>query len=409
MKSARLAPVLQTLFTLSLVSALDAGAISSKDHSETGVRFAKSFEIVSSDSLTGYLAAKVKRLTQIDPNKPPEPGTEQTFSLFGREDIIAATSRDYRANGCAPLTATTDILDEIATRARNTSIVIISESHERSEHRGFIAQVASRLRPLGYDTLAIETLSNSPPGAEKYAPPFVKQPDLPYLTDEDGYYLAEAGFGRLGRQAKALGYRLVPYEFTDYENVPPNASQAQQIAMREEGQAKNLEDFLRKNPKAKLLVHVGYSHAAEVPRPDGSIWMAARLKEKTGIDPLTISQTRCRGSGATARFAALPADESPGTFDLLVDHLAPRFVQGRPEWRRLAGDKIISIPKALRPTSGWRIIEARRVGEPISSVPMDRVAIRPGENIALMLPPGRYQLRAIDVKRADPIQTKPAN
>lgn len=39
-------------------------------------------------------------------------------------------------------------------------------------------------------------------------------------------------------------------------------------------------------PQAKVLIHVGYSHAAEVVLPNfgGSLeWMAARLKEKTGV------------------------------------------------------------------------------------------------------------------------------
>lgn len=399
---------MQTPLILALVSILGTGASASDDQTRSRVKLAPPFKIVAADSITGYLAVKIKRLAQIDPNKPPEPDTAQILSLFGREDIIAASSSDYKSNGCAPLT-TTDLLDEIESRARSTSIVIISESHERSEHRGFITQVAGRLRPLGYDTLAIETLANVSPGNEKYRSPFLTQPDLPYFTDEDGYYLAEAGFGRLGRQVKALGYRLVPYEFTDHANVPADATQDQRIAMREESQAENLKAFLRKNPKAKLLVHVGYTHATEVPRLDGNKWMAARLKEKTGIDPLTISQTYCRGGGKTLQLSALPTTEPPGTFDLLVDHPNARFVQGRPEWRRLAGDKIVSIPKALRPTSGWRIIEARPVGEAITSVPMDRVAIRPGENIALMLPPGRYQLRAIDVKRTEPVQSKPSS
>jgi hypothetical protein len=42
------------------------------------------------------------------------------------------------------------------------------------------------------------------------------------------------------------------------------------------------------------------------------------------------------------------------------------------------------------------------VGEPALSVPMDRIAIRPGEDIALLLPPGRYALRAIDVGAKTP-------
>ena len=43
------------------------------------------------------------------------------------------------------------------------------------------------------------------------------------------------------------------------------------------------------------------------------------------------------------------------------------------------------------------MIEARPVGEPAASVPLDRVAIHAGEDMALMLPPGRYALRAVDV------------
>ncbi len=401
--------VLRKFLAMAIVSILGADTAIGENRAATRVTLVKPFEIVAADSLSGYFAVKLGRLAKIDPAKPLLPGVEQTLSLFGREDIIAATSRDYSTTGCTALGTTTGLLDEIERRARNTSIVIISESHERSEHRAFITQVAGRLRPLGYDTLAIETLANVSPGNEKYRSPFLTQPDLPYFTDEDGYYLAEAGFGRLGRQAKALGYRLVPYEFTDFASMPPNATQEQQIAFREEGQANNLEAFLRQNPKAKLLVHVGYTHATEVPRPDGNKWMAARLKEKTGIDPLTISQTYCRGGSKMVRLSVLPTKEPPGTFDLLVDHPDARFVQGRPEWRRMAGDRLVGIPKELRPTSGWRVIEARPEGEPVASVPMDRVAIRPGENVALMLPPGRYQLRAIDVKYAAQVESRPAS
>jgi hypothetical protein len=37
---------------------------------------------------------------------------------------------------------------------------------------------------------------------------------------------------------------------------------------------------------------------------------------------------------------------------------------------------------------------------------MDRVAIRPKEDVALMLPPGRYRLRAIDVTWSNPKAVK---
>ena len=367
----------------------------------SGVSLVGPVEHVSAASLP-QMESKLSRLAKIDPDRPLGDSVNgQTLSLFGREDLIAATSDHGGPDRCAPLTTAPNVLGEIEAKARRTSIVIINESHERSEHRGFTAEVAQRLRPLGYDALAMEALANSIPGTpEQYLPTSVRQPELPYLVDEDGFYLSEAGFGRLGRRAKALGYRLVPYEFID-EHPAAGMTREQQIATREEGQARNLAAFLRDHPGTKLLIHVGYSHAAEVPQADGDTWMAARLREKTGIDPLTISQTSCRGRGDTLRLSALPADEPSGTFDLVVVHPAARFDRGRPAWRRRAGDRPVAIPASLYPAKGWRVVEARPVGEPVTSVPMDRVAIRRGEDIALMLPPGRYQLRVIDVARAE--------
>lgn len=367
-----------------------------------GVTSIDPVEIIASGSVKGLLSFKLEDLATIDPDQPITPDTNlQTLSLFGREDLIAEASFEYKATGCAPLpsgAASDTVLDEIARRAAQTSIVIINESHVRSRSRGFIAEVAERLRPLGYDALAMETLSNpGPKMPARFWPPYIAHPDLPYLEDGDGNYLSEAGFGRLGRRAKALGYRLVPYEYNVYPDPAAALPQDQQIAVREEAQATNLASFVRAHPGVRLLIHVGYSHASEVAQSNDRRWMAARLKQKTGIDPLTISQTTCRGGDDVTRLAALPDDKPTGTFDLIIDHPVDRFVRGRPEWRSAAGDTAVAIPHTLNPTKGWRVIEARPVGEPTGSVPMDRVAIRPGENVALLLPPGRYQLRAIDV------------
>lgn len=371
------------------------------------VIFVGPVKTIASTSLPVMVARMVASLAAIDAGKPITDDTDtQTLSIFGREDLIANVSGDYKADRCFALTSSPDVLADIERRARKTSVVIINESHGRSQHRGFIAQVAKRLRPLSYDTLAIETLTNNPSTTPaRYGPTFLKHPELRYFSDEDGHYLAEAGFGRLGRQAKALGYTLFSYEHIQ-NSSPKNMTREQQIATREEGQAVSLAAYIGSHPKAKLLVHVGYSHATEVPRADGNRWMATRLKAKTGINPLTISQTTCRGSGSATRLSALPKDEPPGTFDLVVDHPTARFERGRPAWRRLAGDMAVSIPAALRPTASWRIVEARPDGEPDTSVPMDRVAIRPGEDIALMLPPGRYNLRLID---PPPLPQEPAS
>lgn len=361
------------------------------------VRFVGPVERVAATSLT-ELSSSLEQLAAIDASNPPSGGdTGQTLSLFGREDLIAATSTYYKPNGCAPSMTTSHVLAEIERRARQTSIVIVTESHERSEHRGFSTALATRLRPLGYDTLALEALSPSMSDTPaRYLPSFVRHPALKYFEDGDGHYLSEAGYGRFGRRAKELGYHLLAYEFID-EHPAADATVEQRIAAREEGEARNLAAYVHDHPGAKLLIHVGYSHAAEVPSADGTRWMAARLKEKTGIDPLTISQTACSGGGGAVRLSALPIDEPPGTFDLVVDHPDARFVRGRPVWRQQAGDRAVRIPQRLYPTRGWRVVEARPVYEPAASVPMDRVAIRAGDDVVLMLPPGRYRLRVIDV------------
>lgn len=367
------------------------------------------FEVVQANTLPTMISWKLDSLSKIDPDHPIVPdGDTQTLSLFGREDLIAASSDDYKPTNClpfAPITmtmTTTAPVDEIVRRAAQTSIVIINESHERSRDRWFTAEVARHLRPLGYDTLGLETLSNPPANVpQRYLPPLLGRPDLPYLSDDDGHYSSEAGYGRLGRQAKALGYRLLPYEDNIHNEPSKGISRSQQIALREEAQANNLAAFVKGHPASKLLIHVGYSHAAEVPRADGQRWMAARLKEKTGIDPLTISQTTCRGGSETTRLATLPSDQPAGSFDLIIDHPTERFTRGRPDWRQMAGDRVVTIPRTLRPTKGWRVVEARPMGEPDTSVPVDRVAIRPGEDIGLLLPSGRYHVRAIDVAYSD--------
>lgn len=390
MTASRIAPLL-------IFITLGASLMAEEMPPPQDVRFVRPVERVTAASLPN-LSSSITLLAAIDPTHPlDQENAGQTLSMFGREDLIASSSTDYQASRCAPIKAASDVLSEIERRARKTSVVIITESHERSEHRGFSRALATRLRPLGFDTLALETLSPSMPGTpERYLPSFVRQPRLPYFEDGDGHYLSEAGYGRLGRRAKALGYHLLAYEFID-EHQAADATMEQRIATREEGQARNLAAYVHAHPDAKLLIHVGYSHAAEVPRADGTRWMAARFKKMTGIDPLTISQTVCRGGSGAVQLSALPADEPAGTFDLVVDHPTARFVRGRPIWRQQAGDLPVSIPRALYPTNGWNVVEARPVGEPAASVPMDRVAIRARDDVALMLQPGRYQLRVVNI------------
>jgi hypothetical protein len=80
---------------------------------------------------------------------------------------------------------------------------------------------------------------------------------------------------------------------------------------------------------------------------------------------------------------------------MVVSHPVEAFVDHRPRWRREAGDIPTDIPPSLRPTDEPLVIEAFAWGEPFDAVPVDRVFVEPGEDLPLLLPPGRYRVRAV--------------
>ena len=144
----------------------------------------------------------------------------------------------------------------------------------------------------------------------------------------------------------------------------------------------------------RILIHAGFSHAAEVPirGPDGNPleWMAARLKRRTGIDPLTIDQTDCRSGSDEIQLTNASPGHAEGQHDLMVAHPDLRFVDGRPEWRTEGPVTRVAIPNGIVSQSSRTIVEARFLDEPIDAVPIDRVMLWPGESLPLLLPAGSY-------------------
>jgi hypothetical protein len=148
-------------------------------------------------------------------------------------------------------------------------------------------------------------------------------------------------------------------------------------------------------------------------------WFALRLKEQTGIDPLTISQTHC-GLAATSGDAAsedasnISADNAPlpmiepgslwrvdptgrapdGGLDFAIAHAPLRFDDGRPAWRRSVGDVEVDIPAQLAPVEGAVLLEARAPGAPLGAVPIERLLVYPGDAHPLLLPPGERVITA---------------
>src|SRR5690606_576871 len=121
---------------------------------------------------------------------------------------------------------------------------------------------------------------------------------------------------------------------------------------REIDQANNIARVLAANPQAKMLIHCGFDHVIEG-TPNNRSWekaMAGRLKDLTGIDPLTIDQVTyserghiqnehpfARMTGQAGPMIAIMNDGKPLSknreqFDISVIHPASGDYEGRPKW-----------------------------------------------------------------------------
>lgn len=169
-------------------------------------------------------------------------------------------------------------VDYITEQAKHQRVVMINEAHHLPYHRALVLEMLKSFYQSGYHTLAIETLNDSLINQKAY-------PD--YHT---GYYSREPLFGELLRQAKALGFKLVGYEPTeecDHKSNAPNYCNS----FRDSLMARNLKNILDEEPGRKLLVFAGYDHVHEG-NSNGWKKMAEYFRQFTGIDPLTIDQTR---------------------------------------------------------------------------------------------------------------------
>jgi hypothetical protein len=317
----------------------------------------------------------------------PEAGLfAQLLPTVGRDDLwVSAPQRSKATDQCEVASPPADsIPGRVAELARSTRVVIINEAHDVPWHRTFTESLLSALWDQGFRYLA----------AEAFLEHINDFPAEAFGRIDSGFYATESTFGNLIRTAKRLGYHLVPYEATSED---PSRSLSERIALREEEQANHLmERIFSLDPAAKVIIHAGFSHAAEAPLPSsgGSAmsWMAARLKEKTGIDPLTIDQTYCRSAGDDIQLVK-PSDRVPlGAFDLAIAYPEISTMAGRATWRSSPGMRVVQPPEAAVPHVGRAILEARPVGEPDAAIPVDRLLLLAGESIPLVLPRGEFRL-----------------
>jgi hypothetical protein len=184
-----------------------------------------------------------------------------------------------------------------------------------------------------------------------------------------------------------------------------------------------VDRVLKKNPKARLFIYVGFSHILKAEREVGGgeklQWMAGRLKAMSGIDPLTIDQVAMTEppadtlpalllgqvfTGDTTRHEAvvlrhetepryLVRDRQPNDADMQVYHRRETYVRGRPDWLGMQGYRMPrEIPAELLPKTGRRLIKAMFESEGDDSIAVDQIVVTAAAAPpVLMLPPGRFR------------------
>ncbi len=326
----------------------------------------------------------------------------RNFTMAGREDLALRVQPGLYDLPPCPL-AREDGIDAAIAAAREAQIVIINEAHNQPRHRWTIAQLGGALSDQ-FTVFAAETFNHVRLTMRPASGPL-------------GWYDREPVFARQVNALRERGYRFAAYEIRLGQRDSSVTDPIERIAMRQEAQAENLiADVLEEEPDARLLIHVGHSHVFEAPQALGEDqaplrWFAARLKDRTGIDPLTISQTHCALAAPEASADGAPASPPAeilawpvlvdgaslvpaDAVDLFLAHPPMSFTDLRPDWRRQAGDVAVDIPQSLRPAEQAVIIEARPPGASLDAMPGDRVLLFPGEIAPVLVPPGDWVLTA---------------
>jgi hypothetical protein len=293
---------------------------------------------------------------------------------------------------------TTDALSLIAAAADTARVVMVNERHHAASDRLLTLELLPVLWQKGYRYFAAEAFDwhDSSLNQRPYA-----------ASGATGGYVDEPVFGEIVREARRLGFTLVPYEMEPAQDAPSDSLNSQQ--RRDRAQARNLNDrIFRVDPNAKVLVHAGYAHIKE--RAD-STWspMAAYLRALTGIDPVTVDQTMLAEMSEPAKehpaYRALQAaglvntkpvilvDRAgkplgPASFDVDFQVVTPRtlYERGRPAWMRL-GTRRRAVDVAI-PECATRlcIIEARLASDGVDAVPLDRMEAQTA-SVTMFLPP----------------------
>ena len=287
----------------------------------------------------------------------------------------------------------------------DVKVVIVSEAHQKPQHRIFTRRILKSLYDQGFRHLGIEALTPNFDNPHFVLDSLLNERKYPMGSPLTGRYAMEPMMGQLIREALQMGFTVFGYdEFGgDVE--------------RDLGQAMTIKKMMDQYPDGKFLIHCGWYHAIESNYPkrrDGN-YMAHHLKQLTGMDPLTVYQDVLsekylyKESPIYDKLSGemgIVVNEEDGTplklidhFDLLVFHPRTTFQYGRPSfllsnpgWKSVElslGEYDFTYPVRIEATLDSEVIEA---------TPLDRMEqLSRYQNMRLVLPQGDYNIQIIDI------------
>lgn len=301
---------------------------------------------------------------------------------------------------------------EIIEAARSRRLVIVNEAHHVARGRALTYELLQGLHDQGYRYLAVEAVSRRRADALAER----GHPDL-----STGTYTREPVFGDLLRRALEIGYTVVAYDTFPTGCRPTAEDPNRCTTLRDSlGAAAVHEQTFARDPEARVLMHVGYSHVVPEPRQGGARWLAYWMRER-GVAPLTVEQTEMRERADPAhepaeyrRAEALGWLTGPvvlrrpeggwyrspaggfGSVEMQVFTPRARRVAGRPDWLFSLGRVPVPVPETALPCGGEPyLVQALVAGEAADAVPADQLLVGGDDAVALALRPGRYEVRVV--------------
>lgn len=291
-------------------------------------------------------------------------------------------------------------LSKIVKEAKNHQIVIISENHLKPQHRVFADKLIGELSKMGFDHLGLETFANISNSNELLDSKLIER-GYPLNSPLTGTYTLEPQMGKLVRNAINAKLKLFAYERSDKIKGKD----------RDEIQADNIIKYIKSNPNSKIIILCGFYHAIESTqiKRDNKFWMAKYLKDKIGVDPLTIYQDNFTEKHIENEHPILKSlnISDPSVFvdksgkivrltkhvDIEVIHPKTIFVNNRPNWLYDGGvNRAVKVKTKSEELDFPIIVEAYPIDEN-NSVPVDRIELKHKyDNKVLVLSKGEYRI-----------------